>query len=69
MVRRKFSGEIASLAGAKEGDVRLVKILENPQPINAANAMTLGYGVFGYESLILAITNYRAIAWCDDFNL
>lgn len=69
LVRRKFSGEVARLAGAEEGAVRLVKIVENPYPVNAANANTLGYGVFGYESKVLALTNYRAVAWCDDFGL
>jgi hypothetical protein len=65
-LRRKFSGEVAALAGAKEGDVRLVSIAQTPIVINAANANTLGYGCFGYESVIQVLTNYRSVSWCSD---
>lgn len=64
-VRRKFSGEVAKLAGAEEGAVRLVNIAQTPVVINASNANTLGYGVFGYESIIEVLTNYRAVSWSD----
>jgi len=64
--RRKFSGEIAQLAGAQEGAVRLISIAQTPQPINASNANTLGYSVFGYESVIQVLTNYRAVSWTDE---
>ena len=64
--RRKFSGQVAELAGAKEGDTRLVSIAKTPQVINAANANTLGYGCCGYESIMAVLTNYRAVAWCDE---
>ncbi len=63
--RRKFSGEVAQLAGAQEGAVRLVSIAQTPQPVNASNANTLGYACFGYESKTMVLTNYRAIAWTD----
>lgn len=65
MRRRKFSGEVAQLAGATEGATRLVSIAETPQPINASNANTLGFGVYGYESQISVLTNYRATAWSN----
>ena len=64
--RRKFAGEVAKLAGAEEGAVRLVSVVETPIVINAENANTLGYGVFGYESKTLVLTNYRAVAWTDE---
>jgi hypothetical protein len=67
--RRKFTKQVAELSGANEGAVRLIDIAKTPIVVNAANANTLGYGVLGYESIIQVLTNYRAIAWCQDFNL
>lgn len=64
--RRKFSGEVAQLAGAQEGAVRLIDILPTPYPVNAQGANTLGFGVYGYESKTMVLTNYRAISWCDE---
>ena len=63
-LRRKFTKEIAELSGAGEGAVRLVDIAKTPQVINGAGANTLGYGCFGYESIIQVLTNYRAVSWC-----
>jgi len=63
--RRKFSGEVARLAGAEEGATRLVRMVETPIPVNAAGANTLGFSTFGYESQIAVLTNYRAVAWAD----
>ena len=65
-LRRKFSGEIAELSGAKEGAVRLINIANTPIPINAGNTNTLGYGVYGYESVIQVLTNYRATCWAQN---
>ena len=65
-LRRKFTKEIAELSGAGEGAVRLVEIEKTARVINAAGKNTLGYGVFGYESVIQVLTNYRAISWSDD---
>jgi hypothetical protein len=64
-LRRKFEKEIAELSGAGEGAVRLIKVIETPYVINSAAKNTLGYGVFGYESIIQVVTNYRAISWSD----
>jgi len=64
--RRKFSKDIAELSGAAEGAVRLIKVIETPYPVNGDSANTLGYGVFGYESKIQVLTNFRAVSWCDD---
>jgi hypothetical protein len=64
-LRRKFDKEIAELSGAQEGAVRLIDVAKTPIVINASNANTLGYGVFGYESVIQVLTNYRAVCWSD----
>lgn len=64
--RRKFSGEVAKLSGAQEGAVRLISVVETPIVVNAANANTLGYGVFGYESKSMVLTNFRAVSWTDE---
>ena len=64
--RRKFTGQVAELAGAEEGAVRLINIEKTARIINAANANTLGYGVYGYESKTMVLTNYRATCWSDD---
>lgn len=65
-LRRKFSKEIAELSGTAEGAVRLIDVAKTPTVINGSNANTLGYGVFGYESIIQVLTNFRAISWSDD---
>ena len=66
LVRRKFEKEIAELSGAGEGAVRLVDVAKTPQVINANGKNTLGYGIFGYESLIKVNLNFRAISWSDE---
>jgi len=65
-LRRKFTKEIAELSGAAEGATRLVDIAKTPTPVNADGANTLGYAVFGYESIIQVLTNYRAVSWSDE---
>jgi len=65
-LRRKFTKEIAELSGAGEGAVRLISVVNTPMVINAAGKNTLGYGVFGYESVIQVLTNYRATAFCEN---
>lgn len=65
-LRRKFEKEIAELSGAGEGAVRLIDVAKTPQVINANGKNTLGYGVFGYESIIQVLTNYRAVSWSDE---
>jgi hypothetical protein len=64
--RRKFSGEVAALSGAKEGAVRLINVATTPIVVNASNANTLGYGCYGYESKIQVLTNFRAVSWSDE---
>ena len=65
-LRRKFAKEIAELSGAAEGAVRLIEVVKTPMIINANGHNTLGYGVFGYESLIQVLTNYRAVSFSDN---
>lgn len=65
-LRRKFSKEVAELSGAAEGAVRLIEVAKTPIVINAGPANTLGYGVFGYESIIQVLTNFRATCWSDE---
>jgi hypothetical protein len=64
-VRRKFSPEIAAMMNVVEGSpVRAISVAQAPTIIASdTNNNLLGYGVFGYESIIETITNYRAIAW------
>ena len=62
-LRRKFTKEVAELSGAGEGAVRLIDVVKTPV-ILAGN--TLGYGTFGYESIIAVNLNFRAIAWSDE---
>lgn len=62
-VRRKISPEIAQGMGINPDEAfRLVSVAQTPTVINNSKNI-LGYGVFGYENLIEAITNYKAICW------
>ena len=65
-LRRKFAKEVAELSGAGEGAVRLIDIAKTPSVINAAGKNTLGYGCFGYESVIQVLTNYRAVSFSEN---
>lgn len=64
-VRRAISAEVAAQMGVEAGD-RLISVAQVPTIINAAGKNTLGYGCFGYESIIETIVNFRAIAWAND---
>lgn len=64
-VRRAISAEVAAQMGVEAGD-RLISVAQVPTIINAAGKNTLGYGCFGYESIIETIVNFRAIAWSND---
>ena len=62
-VRRKISPEIAQGMGINADEAfRLVSVAQTPTVINNSKNI-LGYGVFGYENLIQAVTNYKAICW------
>ena len=65
-VRRKISPEIAAGMGIEpENAVRLVSVAQTPTVINNHKNI-LGYGVFGYEMVIEAVTNYLATVYCAD---
>lgn len=64
-VRRKINADIAKLMGA-EVDKAQRALIVNPTPINNAGTNTLGYGVYGYESIVWAITNAYAISKTGD---
>jgi hypothetical protein len=63
-IRRKITPEIAKLMGAEVNEAQRA-IVVNPTPVNVAGSNTLAYGVFGYESIIFAITNTKAICSAD----
>jgi predicted ribosome-associated RNA-binding protein Tma20 len=68
-VRRKINPDVANLLGIEADKAeRLITTIGGLQVINNSKNI-LGYGVVGYECVIQAITNYKAVAWCDDFNL
>jgi hypothetical protein len=63
-VRRKVSPAIAAQMGAGvDGAQRCVISTETPMVIATDSLNTLAYGVYGYESIVLAILNVKAIAW------
>jgi hypothetical protein len=63
MIRRKISA-IAGLAGAEvDAEERALYVAETPTPFYNGTTLTHGYGIFGYESVIQAVLNFRAIAW------
>ena len=61
-VRRLMSPEITKLMNSESAE-RAICVAQAPTVINGDGKNTLGYGVFGYESIIETITNYRALAW------
>jgi hypothetical protein len=64
-VRRLMSPEIAKLMNSESAE-RAISVAQAPTVINADGKNTLGYAVFGYESIIETITNYRALSWSDE---
>ena len=62
-VRREISPEIAKGMGI-EVDAAQRGLVVAGTPVIVSGTNTLGYGVYGYESLIEAIVNKRAIAYC-----
>ena len=66
-VRRRIPADIAKLMGA-EVDKTERGLWVNPAPVQVAGVNTLGYGVYGYESVVLAITNARAMKKSADLS-
>ena len=63
-VRRRISADIARMMGANVDTAQRAMWI-NPTPVNVSGTNTLAYGVYGYESVIFAITNPKAICTCD----
>jgi len=63
-IRRKIGADIAKLMGA-DVDTAQRAIIVNPTPVIVAGTNTLAFGVYGYESIIFAITNPYAICIAD----
>jgi hypothetical protein len=62
-VRRQINPAIAEAMGVTpDAAERAVVIVATP--VNLGGINTLGYACYGYESLVIAITNYRAISFC-----
>jgi hypothetical protein len=65
-VRRKINPEVAAQLGIPaDAAERLITTVGGLQVINNHKNI-LGFGVVGYECNIQAITNYLALAWCDE---
>lgn len=67
-VRRKINPDIAKLMGADiDTAQRAVIVGQTPIPVDFSGTMSnvLGFSVYGFESVVLAIKNPKAIAWCD----
>lgn len=66
-VRRMIPTAIAKLMGADvDGAQRMLTV--SSDTTNVAGTDTLGYSVYGYESVVLAITNARAIKKSADLS-
>lgn len=66
-VRRRIPAEIAKMMGADvDGAERMLSV--SSDTTNVAGTDTLGYSVYGYESVVLAITNARAIKKSADIS-
>ncbi len=64
-IRRKISADIAKLMGA-DVDSAQRAIIVNPTPVlTDGGVKTLAYGIYGYESIVMTITNPKAIVLCD----
>jgi hypothetical protein len=64
-VRRLINPEVAALLGIEpDAAQRLITTIGGLQVINNHKNI-LGYGVVGYEAIIEAITQYKAICFCD----
>lgn len=62
-VRRKVSGIVGEAGGEATPEERALYVADTPSVLYNGNSVTHGYGVFGYESIIQAVLNYRALAW------
>ncbi len=66
-VRRRIPAEIAKMMGAGVDNAQRMLSVSS-DTTNVAGTDTLGYSVYGYESVVLAITNARAIKKSADLS-
>ncbi len=66
-IRRKINAEIAKMMGAEVDKAQRALII-GATPVNVAGVNTLAYSVYGYESIIWAITNPYAICKSGDLS-
>ena len=67
-VRRRISPEIAELMGADvDGAQRALIVGKTPEQVDFAGTTypVLGFSIYGYESVVFAIPNPKAIVTCD----
>jgi len=65
-VRRRIDPAIAAQLGFPvDSSERIITTIGGLSIINNSKNI-LGYGVVGYESIALAVTNPYAISWCDE---
>lgn len=62
-VRRRINPEIAKGMGVEPDAAQRAVVVSQTPSVLYGTSETLGYGVLGYESIIQAILNKRAIAW------
>jgi hypothetical protein len=56
---------IANAGGETDVKERGLYTAETPTVLYNGDTLTHGYGVFGFESIIEAILNYRAVCWAS----
>ena len=66
-VRRRIPAEIAKMMGAGVDNAQRMLSVSS-DTTNVAGTDTLGYSVYGYESVVMAITNARAIKKSADLS-
>ena len=62
-VRRQIRDLVANAGGTVDAKERALYVAETPTPLYSGTTLTHGYGIFGFESLVEAILNYRAVCW------
>ena len=66
-VRRRINPEIAKLMNA-DVDKAQRAVFVDPAPTQVTNTERLGFGVYAYESIVMANTNYKAIVKSADLS-
>ena len=67
-VRRRIDPAIAKLMGADVDNAqRALWVSGVPEHVNFSDVHSnvLGFGIYGYQSVVMCIKNPKSIAWCD----